>query len=314
MRKIFIKLTIIFALLLVIDRSLGSFIANKIYAKVYSGECGGTLNYLLEKKKNVDLLIIGSSRAKYQIDPALLSFKKNLRTYNAGISGRGGIIYNSILTEIILKNGVKPGYILLQTDPGLFIKVKDENLLKETIGLYPNYGKSERLGYYIQKAGFSEQVALLSKLYPYNGKMLNLIYNYSKRQSVKDNNGFITLNNTMDTTREIVRANLIYQDNEFSETKVEALKSIIQVCKKYGTTLVVVYPPTYSNCDYNASDVYKLNKIIQLEGGCSVVDLSDINKVPKLQSYLNWNDARHLNYKGAREFSLALNDSLKAKF
>ncbi|HMI79570.1 MAG TPA: hypothetical protein VK484_12305, partial [Ferruginibacter sp.] len=71
MKKILLYITIIAINLVVADRIFYYFFTNYVFAKTLSGDTGGAINYSLQKKENVDCIILGSSRAKYLIDPAL---------------------------------------------------------------------------------------------------------------------------------------------------------------------------------------------------------------------------------------------------
>ncbi|MFD0878348.1 hypothetical protein ACFQ1A_29555, partial [Massilia pinisoli] len=63
MRAILLKVITIVIILIVIDKGFGALFNNFIFKKTISGERGGSLNYLLERKKNIDFVILGSSRA-----------------------------------------------------------------------------------------------------------------------------------------------------------------------------------------------------------------------------------------------------------
>ena len=162
----------------VADRLISWIFAKAIFSKTLSGESGGTVNYLLQNKKNADFLILGSSRAKFHINPSLLTNVYDANGYNAGISGTGGLIYNNLLLQLLVSKGVKPRLIILQVDVYPYLTIENENATNEISPLYPFLGESDVVRTYISShAGYAEKFKLLFHTYRYNGKFLNILYN-----------------------------------------------------------------------------------------------------------------------------------------
>lgn len=310
MQKILIKIFIILVAILVIDRSFTYFFKKKIFEKTISGEGGGSINYIIEKKNNIDFLVMGSSRAKYQINPALLTNVYNGNGYNAGINGVGGIIYNSMLLHILINKGVTPKAIILQTDIFFFREVKNESLSFEISALYPFIGEVPALKSFVDhNAGFAENTLLLLHSYRFNGNMLSILFNYLKHRSVADNNGFESLQGTI-VPNQFDIINRVNKKYEYSTIKLNALAEIIETCKKNNIMLYVVFAPYFKTTDVLQEENKVLTKILREHGNNKLLDFSDIYKIPSLQSSSLWKDENHLNSTGAGLFSKMLNDSL----
>jgi len=310
MQKILIKLIILLVAIFVIDRAFSYFFKNKIFEKTISGEGGGSINYIIKKKKNIDFLVMGSSRAKYQIDPALLKNAYNGNGYNAGINGVGGIIYNSMLLHVLINKGILPKAVILQTDIFFFREAKSESLSFEISNLYPYMDEVPQLKVFVKhNAGFAENTLLLLHSYRFNGNMLSIVNNYLKHRTVTDNNGFESLQGTI-VPNQFDIINRVNKKYEYSSIKLSAFEDIIETCKKNNISLYVVFCPYFKTTDILQEENKVLIQILSKLGNNKLLDFSDINKIPSLQSGNLWKDENHLNSTGANLFSKMLNDSL----
>ncbi|RFS17218.1 hypothetical protein [Emticicia sp. C21] len=312
MRLILIKIASIILILLLIDKLFGFFFYNYVFKKTLSGELsGGSLHYLIEKKKNVDFIIFGSSRAKHQIDPELIS-NLNGQGYNAGINGVGGVIYASVMMEIVLKAGSKPKVLILQLDSKHFLKSNENKPMKEINALYPFLSQSLFLRQYVEHSGWREKVLSNSDIYRYNSKAYISIVNYFKRNRIKDNNGFIPLEGNLDTLKLVKPVNNQINPEDFYDLKLKALKNVINTCKENNIKLYIVFPPEFIE-SINDKDFYnnKLKVFIYKESNSvRVIDMSNIKNLKGLSGPENWKDEDHFNGVGASKFSKSLNDSL----
>ncbi|MEO8768526.1 MAG: hypothetical protein ABI402_00520 [Ferruginibacter sp.] len=313
MKKILIKLLIIIISVIVIDRSLTYIFDKVVFSKTMSGETGGTVNYLIKKKKDKDFLILGSSRAKYHLDPSLLTNYYNGNGYNAGISGTGGLIYNDLLLRLLTSKGIKPKAIMLQVDIYPYFTTDDEKTENEFLQLYPFIGQSDSLRAFIYRnVDYTEKFKLFFHTYRYNGKFLNVIYNYAKRKSVKDNNGFVGLPAKFDTTGFRIKDDLA-KKHTFSQAKINALLGIVQTCKANNIKLSIVFSPSYQNSLYLPEGNTMITTLLRNNGVQDIYDYSQLDSLPSsLQAPSMWKDALHLNKEGAAIFSTILNEAIAA--
>ncbi|MFT3908801.1 MAG: hypothetical protein QM737_05205 [Ferruginibacter sp.] len=311
MKKIIIKLSILILILFTSDRLIAYFFSGYVFKYTMSGESGGSINYLIKNKKNIDFLIMGSSRAKHHINPALLSDLYGGNGYNAGLNGTGGVVYANLLLNLLIDKGIVPKMLVLQTDAYPYYLNENSNIYAEIATLYPFINESNKLKKLIEEnTDYAEKIKLALYSYRFNGKFLNIIYNYPKRNSIKDNTGFEGRPEKLDTT-----GFRLLGDNEkphkLSAVKLKALQNIIQTCKDNNIKLAIVLPPSYRNNIYWKAGNDAIIDVMHKNGVNNIYDFSDVNKYPALQPKEMWKDITHLNNDGATLFSLMINDSLK---
>lgn len=314
MKKILIQTVVFAAILLLADRIGTYFFDRYIFSRTLSGESGGSVNYLLEKKRQVKLLVMGSSRAKHHIDPSRLSGYQPADIYNAGINGTGGLIYNDRLLQILLEKGIKPEKIILQLDAWPYFTMPDDKAVIELAQLYPFIADSHSLAEYMKKhGGMAESVKLFFHSYRFNGKLLNILYNYRKRNQAMDTNGFAALEGILkDSLVKPLPADAC-DTSRFDAIKMDALRHIAASCRKHNIILEVVFPPSYNNTLFTKTGNDKLKALLKEEGISRVIDFSAIGSIPALSSAEYWRDATHLNGRGARIFSDSLNARINEK-
>src|SRR5262245_14229524 len=107
------KGVVVFVLLLVLlDQGLGS-VLGRIQRQTFTGDRGGLLNYALTQEPQV--LVLGSSRAKYHIKPSVLTEKLGLTAYNAGLNGQD-FLYSVMLYDLWKRRHLHPRILVLTID------------------------------------------------------------------------------------------------------------------------------------------------------------------------------------------------------
>ncbi|HPI53456.1 MAG TPA: hypothetical protein PLU10_02120 [Chitinophagaceae bacterium] len=306
------NIVILIFVIVVIDISFGFFFKRFLFDKTISGESGGSLNFLLNKKQDVDYLVFGTSRAKHHIDPSLLTNLKG-NGYNAGINGVGGIIYNTVLLDLCIQRNVKPNEILLQLDVINFCETP-KNYNSSLIFLYPYFNESKILRDYIQRDGYKESFLAHSNLYRFNGKVLNVLFNYVKRNGVADNNGFVPLVETMDTSGQN-EIKTDYAPLDFESINFKALTDFYKLCKENNIKLYFVFTPSCKNCMFSPQRDMEFSTYVTTNmPEVSMINLSDLKTCIELAGFENWKDMTHLNQEGAAKFSRILNDQFGSYF
>ncbi len=308
MKRILRNLVIIVLAVTAIDIAFGYFFKQVIFEKTVAGESGGNINYLLKNKKNADYVIFGTSRAIHHLDPDLLSSLPP-HGYNAGINGVGSVIYNTALLDICLQHQMHPEAIILQLDALSFTtEIPDFNSSLKY--LYPFYSDSKIMKDYVKKDGIKESLLVQSNLYTYNGKVLNILYNFFKRKAVVDHNGYEPLNQMIDTS---IQSEPVSQDIvlNMSSKNFVALQDFCTMCQSHSIKLIIVMPPYFRNRLYNATLDRAFEKYLKEKcPRAYTVNLSNIDHCKDLQGYENWKDVAHLNSRGAAIFTKYVNDRL----
>jgi len=312
MKKILIFISCFFLIIFLLDRSINFVFEKYIFSKTFSGESGGNTNYLFQKKKDAKFIILGSSRAKNMINTSLLT-SFNCEGYNAGINGVGGILYMNALVDLMIHKKIIPEYIVLQTDERDYRYKKINTYHTQITPLYPYLDDSKILQDYALSLGYEEKLKLQFKLYRYNGKFYNIITNYLKKGKVKEPDGYSPLKGVMKKENEINESEEVDMDLQFDSLKLDALKTIINVCKENKIKLFIVFPPSYKNGWYKEQQVNKLIDLISQQSQVEIINMADVHKFQDLQDNSNWKDGAHLNSTGTDKFTRYLNDSIKIK-
>jgi hypothetical protein len=254
---------------------------------------------------------MGSSRAKHQIDPAQLTVLGN-NGYNIGINGVG-TVYNYILLKLLLKNNVHLKTIVFETDVENYYDIIDDKADKKELQLlYPYTNEDTTLQKYLKKLGPVAVAISKINLYKYNGKFFNIMYNYAIRNSVKPNNGFAPLLQTIKPEVQSKSYTAPYYKG-FSKNKINALKEMVQLCAKENINLFIVFPPYFQNKYFNAIETETLLKQLNFLDQKQIINYSNVNTCAELNNYIYWKDDRHLNKNGALFFSKLLNIALTSK-
>lgn len=310
MKKIFLYLAVLILSLIITDRLFFYFFTKHIFSKTLSGDSGGSVTYLLQKKKNTAFIIMGSSRAKYHINPALLSNLYNGNGYNSGVAGTGGIVYNYMLLQLLISKNSKPKTVILQVDPHMYFTSGVEDYTYELLPLYPYINECKLLHSFIyQNTNYAEKFKLFFYSYRYNGKFFGVLYNYTKRNAVIDNNGYEGLLGKIDTAS-FRPADARKQTYAYSNTKLSALTNFVKTCKTENINLYVVIMPTYKNSGFSKQAKDTITDILDKYNSLTIYDFYNFEKNALLQSPDLWKDGSHLNSKGAAIFSKQLNDTM----
>lgn len=304
MLQIIKKIIIVLVAIIVIDKIFSYAFINFIFKKTISGESGGTINYVINKKNNLDFLIIGPSRAKHGIDPTLLTSLGN-NGYNLGINGT--TVLNSLLIlDILVKNNVKPKILIVSADLSDYVDSTNQQILDQIKRVYPY--DTPLVKEYVDKIGYVERAKYFFGLYRLNRKILNIAYNFTKRNTITNNNGYVGLPDMIDKPDvKYNTENFIYKNTSID---AEALRKIKKICDENNIKLIVVFSPSYKNVFYNDTQQKLMIADLKKENITNIIDLSDINQSPDLLKEENWRDEIHFNYTGSQKFSKILNEKI----
>lgn len=307
MKQITKNIFIILAAVIIIDQIFSYAFIHLIFKRTVSGESGGTINYVISRKKDLDFLVLGSSRAKNSIDPEQLT-SLGKKGYNLGINGSTAL--NSLLVlDILTANGVKPKTIIFQTDLFEFVPDTDQNTVEQIKRLYPY--DTKLVEEYVGRVGILERIKFSFGLYRLNRKILNVAYNFMKRNSIVDSNGHVGLPNATEALDELS----VSEKYTYDETglNAEALRRMKKICDENGIRLIVVFPPSYKNVGYSETEQAKLVQSLHNEHFSAVIDLADVSLSPAVSQQENWRDSFHFSSLGAERFSKILNGELSRK-
>lgn len=300
MRKFSIIFLISVSLLIVCDRSLG-YLFDYFYQHTKTGQTGGKINYYLNLSKTPEWVIMGNSRALYQIIPD--SFARP--TYNLCHAGMHQIFQTGLLTQMA-GEGKMPTLILLHIEPDEFM---GEQFNRDIQNLKYYYSKNEWITRELDRLSRYEQVKFLFASYRYNGRVISLIKNYIQTMRAPyASNGYMAIEPTATdsaTTMYSLHQELPTAAKIINKQQWNYLNEFVSRCRKNGTHVICFTSPIYSY--HQASNI----GMQELESRLKKMGVPYINylnkKIPALQKKASfWKDRHHLNHAGAQMESSVL--------
>ncbi|WP_322934062.1 hypothetical protein VCM39_09995 [Bacteroides sp. CG01] len=280
----------LFAVLCILDYGIGKFLEylyfNQKQGKLYN------ITYAIEEQTN-DVIVMGSSRAMHHYNPDIISDSLKLSCYNAGYDGQG-ILYHEAILNTILQRYTPKIIILDVNNYELSINEASYDLLSI---LNPYVAKHPILKETVNQKGKFERYKFLSHIYPYNSLFARIIMG-NLNFSTKDvsENGFTAQTGIWEQPID----SITFLKNEIlDKQKVHSLNKFLKECKKKGTSLYVIYSPTYRK-EKNVS-----KSINYIKNTCKEYDIPFISyqNNPNFTNNLLFHDFDHLNDKGAEYFS-----------
>lgn len=299
MKKFILRLLLGLIFIALLDFAIGKTLRH-FYFKQDSGfqyRTTQSLNYVKD-----DLLIFGSSRANHHYDTKVFESELNISTYNTGRDGTY-FFYQTALLKTMLKRH-QPKVIVYDFFGSFEYSQSDYDRLSS---LLPYYQEHEEIQEALELKGPYEKIKTLSKIYPYNSLLFNIItgnleYNKEKNKDIK---GYVPLFNVWDNSLKSLKKAKKY---EFDQNKLKVFQDFIQLCKKNNIELYVVVSPVFY--EYDSDYSIATCKKICLEKGIPFYDFTKDDKFLKKPEW--YADVLHLNEVGAKTFSSIIVDSLKA--
>ena len=250
---------------------------------------GDTANqYYICKQSDEDILIFGSSRANHHYVPSIIEDSLSVSCYNCGTDGNGILLHYGrykLITERYI-----PKMIVYDLMSAFDIARND------------NMKYLEQLKQYYEEAGLielfddvspTERYKLLSKLYQYNTKFIQMIGdNISPQQQVMQ--GYKPIYGTMDYEPHAAQA----VDVEADSLKLKYIEKLIVDTRQKGIKLVFMISPFYKA---SSSDSYDSVKELIKKYDVSFYDFYADEEMSRDKSFFS--DPSHLNDKGARVFT-----------
>ena len=268
-----------------------------------------TINALMGKPLDADIIILGNSRAACSYNPTILDSILLVDSRNLGVSGQPfGVSY--LRWQLYGRNNKAPRLVIINIDYGeLNIVVNGY----EREQYYP-YMKDTLIKPYLDLYGFSWADKHLP-MYRYRGdyklmaiglgELLNLHHDV-KGEYIK---GYSNPNSAWDgnkLSRVIKRGNV--QDS-CNPDAVELLDSLLKQGKEDGIDFVFCYAPMYDLLKQNLDEQRSKNKYIELANRYNIPIL-DYSSEWYCSDTSYFMDANHLNARGAELFTTELANAM----
>jgi hypothetical protein len=228
---------------------------------------GHKKNYFQEKaRKEIDLLIVGSSRAEHVINPHF--FSSNFTVYNYGIDGHG-LPSNYLLLKVLLsKHKFKVSHILLNVDEisfngtfGFARKFCDNFFVEdlhddEVYAAYQNY-RGKAFAFTLKHVPQTSTVIYndVRKIVKNAPFITRSILDKSKKKYERILNGFDSLKGYSPlSARPAIANNNVKENYVIEKDDLMYFTKIVELCKKYNIQLSLFRAPILYCQNYISND------------------------------------------------------------
>ena len=267
-------------------------------------------NDLFDGAINAELLILGSSRAWVQIDPALLDTALDVDSYNLGLDGYPFDMQYALFQEYVRYNA-PPRYII-QTLDILTLRRRANLFNREQFLPYlasptiyktaRSYGLHPFDRYVPMFKYYGSPIALRVGLL----ELLNLKHYRSNKYK-----GFRGLDKAWDTSFEQFRQANPSVTIPIADALLEDIIAFVDYCRNHNITLIFVYPPEYIEYQAlvsNRKQIFDIYTTIARDYHIPFLDYSDSFFSQTTDHFYN---SQHLHANGARLFTRSLADDIK---
>ena len=288
MKRFLIQAIAFFAIVFVVDMACG-FAFKQVESKAEGGFTYRD-HYICDKLET-DVLVSGSSRCVRHYNPQIISDSLGLSCYNSGQMGNG-IILNYGRFRMV-EERKKPKIIIYDLHPEFDLLAGYDNHRYLT-WLKSHYGR-DGIADIFESIDKTEKFKMLSQMYRYNSRWVEIMMDFLHPISDARNNGFSPLIGEMDKTK--VRS---VQDSKrdylFDDLKISYLNKLID--ESQGEKLYIVVSPIWYGMD--TSQFEPVRQICQ-ERGIPFIDFSNDPKYVHHDEFFF--DGNHMNERGADEFT-----------
>jgi len=296
MKKFLINIAIFFAIVAVVDFSLGK-VFHYLQWNVTGGRTGN--EYYACKQSNEDILIMGSSRAAHHYDPQMISDSLGMSCFNAGEEGNGIIMQYGRWKMI--SERYAPKLIIYDIFSLYDAEINDNMAYVDRLKPYCDDREVKR---YVSSVFPLEKFKLFSQMYCYNYKFFEILSDC--RITRQKGNGYTPLNGRILKAVE-ERPIIKREELESDEVKVAYLMKLIHEAAEKGTKIVFVISPSWHGGHYKKSAYTDINNLAEKYS----IPLYSFIDSPICDNPDYFKDSSHLNSKGASIFTSQLVSMLK---
>ena len=290
------------AVFFVLDRGI-AFVLSQAFERLHTGEQAGLANYAIHQT-DAQVVVFGSSRAVYHIDPAVLRRDLSLSAFNAGLPGQG-IRYARAIEALLLQRGSHARLFVLNVDPRDLWESQPARLQR----LAPFYGRNAVVDALLEESTPTAWIKLRLRTYRYNGLVLPILANWL-RSRPDPGDGFRTL--PPDRPQDL-RARSEPQDpGPVHEDMSRLFAAFIDDARAQGIRVALVDGPRWAPDGPSAIDRIghaHLAALARRHGAAWI--LIDEENDPFFRDARYFADVAHLTHEGAEHFSQRLAEALR---
>lgn len=293
-----LNLLLFVALLAVSDLGLGRLLQHLFFTQT-SGKFHRITESVMET--TAEVLVMGSSHANRHYVPQVFSDTLGMSCYNAGVQGQG-ILFTNAMQRLILAR-YTPKVMILNLDPRMICESAEAYDRLADLLPYYHLAPNELAPFVRLKSRF-EPVKLLSRLYPYNSKIIHIAKYWLSPQV--DFNGYRPLHGELQTQPARSAAHAARFADASAEEKidqnfVDALQDFVATARKANIELFCVISPHYGGAGIDRSSMQPIVRDILAKHHIAVLDHSNDEAI--IGNPILFFDQSHLNANGALIFS-----------
>lgn len=298
MKKFIILLFALFAILSGIDIATG-FVFDKLTLSAKRGYTGR--NEFIADKLHDPVLVFGSSRSVHHYDPQVLADSLGVPCYNCGQDGMGIITFYGRFK--LLTARYTPRLIIYDVTTDFDLRRNDNVTYLTWLKPYYNRPGIDSIFWHVEP---TERVKMLSNMFRYNGKALQIITDNKPGDDNDDAlKGFVPLDGIMTYDKE---EDATKTQVDFDPVKLYYISRLVKDCSAKGIRLVFAISPLYNSI--KQPDAYLAD----------FLTLARKQNVPVINHYYDtrfatnknlFQDTYHMNRSGAEIYTSILAHEIK---
>ena len=296
MKKFLLKTALLLLILVGIDFVVG--LGFQYLEKNAKGGYTQRDNFICNQLET-DILVSGSSRCVRHYNPQIITDSLGLTCYNSGQMGNGIILNYGRLKMVGERK--QPRIVIYDLYPDFDLLGGEDNH-KYLTWLKSHYDRAG-IADIFDSVGQTEQFKMLSRMYRYNSRIIELLADYFHPMSHARANGFNPLRGELDKSK--IRENeAVPTTYTYDPLKLSYLEKMIDETKNHR--LIFVVSPIWYGMD---TSVFEPVKALCRQKGIEFIDFANDTKYVHHDEYFR--NGSHMNARGADEFTKDLVKYLK---
>ena len=285
--------TAVLALVLFVADFALAMLFDRMYQRMQTGQTGGEINRYLAFAKPPNLLIMGDSRARYQVIPDSFA----VPAFSLCHAGMGQVFQTGLL-EVLVQEKKMPRNILLHVDFQDYVGKDD---LEDAGNLRYYYNKIPVVTAAVNQISQYERIKYLFNLYRYNGRVISTVKNYlQSRSNPSLGSGYQSIGTASYDSTSFVSAST--SQTTMQRRNLRHLQRFISVCHQNNINLLCFTSPYFSKPNYSTTVGAPIDSLLKAQ---KVPYLNTVEQtLPILKQHATyWLDNDHLNELGAVHLS-----------
>jgi len=253
-----------------------------------------------------EVAVLGSSRAEYHYAADTLQRRLGVRVYNFGRSGQASPLFHRAVGEMLLAEHA-PRLLVLEVDAATVAGPDDLSRLSVLLPYWRRYPAVKEV--VLRRSRF-ERVKLLSRAYPYNSLVLNMVVQRLRRHR-EPRLGFRALHGRADGAGD--EAPPGPGSLRLDTLKVRYVACLVAGMRGHGARVVAVRSPRLLPSARARAEAAAGHRLLARVLGGMRVPFIDFEAAPEpaFRDPALFRDLDHLNEEGATRFTREVADSLR---